>query len=337
VPKRSTPFQAVVRLVREHLAQPGVTVTESLLLTDSVLGVEREVDIVIEGTLDGEPIVISMEVNQRARPATLPWVQEQIAKHRNLPTNRLILVSKAGFTATALREVALAGGKVEALTPEVVMSDGEPVVTRLLFAAINYAPRVRKVHVRYQGELHEANGAEIDVFAHDGTLLGSLGHLTHEVLTIESVQAGMLIRAHNHPEREALQVFRCGFPVGDLGYYAKRMETGELHPIEEVEIWGEISFSQAEIPLTLTRLGGRLFGAAEAVNAFGRQMVWVGTTDYDAQVTTISWQATDRADLDWIPVPHHARLFPGLLKFSVPLGSSTGLLSGVGIPRQTGR
>jgi hypothetical protein len=59
-------------MVRQQLAQPGVTVTESKLLMDAVLGVEREVDIVIEGELDGEPIVISMEVIERNRPASLP-------------------------------------------------------------------------------------------------------------------------------------------------------------------------------------------------------------------------------------------------------------------------
>ena len=36
MPKRSTPFQAIVRLVREHFAQSGVTITESKLLRDAV-------------------------------------------------------------------------------------------------------------------------------------------------------------------------------------------------------------------------------------------------------------------------------------------------------------
>jgi hypothetical protein len=35
-------------LVRKHLAEPGATITESKLLRDS-LGIEREVDIVVEG------------------------------------------------------------------------------------------------------------------------------------------------------------------------------------------------------------------------------------------------------------------------------------------------
>ena len=98
MPKRSTPFQAVVRLVRQHFAQPGVTITESKELRDDRLGIDREVDIVIEGELDGEPMVISVEVVEHGRPATLPWVEQMLRKHRNLPTNRLLLVSKSGFS-----------------------------------------------------------------------------------------------------------------------------------------------------------------------------------------------------------------------------------------------
>lgn len=41
--KRSTPFQAVVRLVRQHFAQAAVTVIESKMLRDAVLNIERVV------------------------------------------------------------------------------------------------------------------------------------------------------------------------------------------------------------------------------------------------------------------------------------------------------
>lgn len=112
MPKRSTPFQAIVRLVREHFAQPGVTITESKFLRDAIAGIDREVDIVIEGEFDGEPMVVSIEVNERARRAGLPWVQEMLSKHRNMPTNRLILVSKAGFTRPALIQVDAEAGRV---------------------------------------------------------------------------------------------------------------------------------------------------------------------------------------------------------------------------------
>jgi hypothetical protein len=51
-----------VHLVLQHYAGPGVTVTEWKFLHDPDLG-EREVDI-FEAEADGDPIVISIEVNE---------------------------------------------------------------------------------------------------------------------------------------------------------------------------------------------------------------------------------------------------------------------------------
>jgi len=76
-------------------------VTESKFLQDPLVG-EREVDIVVEAEADGDPVVISLEVNERGRAAPVDWVEQQIEKHRRLPTNKLVLVSRAGFSRKAL-------------------------------------------------------------------------------------------------------------------------------------------------------------------------------------------------------------------------------------------
>jgi hypothetical protein len=124
-----------------------VTVTESKMLRDAVLG-EREVDIVIEGEFDGEPMVISVEVIEHGRVATLPWVEQMLRKHRDLPTNRLLLVSKSGFSHKALTVIEREAGRVQALTPRVIEVNGEVVVKRLFVDAIDYKPTDGKVHVR---------------------------------------------------------------------------------------------------------------------------------------------------------------------------------------------
>lgn len=140
MPKRSTPFQAIVRLVREHFAQSGVTITESKLLRDAVTGYKPEVDIVIEGELDGEPMVISVEVIEHSRKATIEWVHRMLRKHRDLPTNRLLLVSKSGFSRQALVAIEKEAGRVQALTPEIVEVDGEPVIKSLFVDQITTIP-----------------------------------------------------------------------------------------------------------------------------------------------------------------------------------------------------
>lgn len=93
MPKQTTSFQMVVAFVRQHGAPRNVSITESKYLGGAQLGVEREVDVVVEGDFDGGPVVTSIEVIEHSRPAPVTWVEQQVAKHRHLPTNHLVLVS----------------------------------------------------------------------------------------------------------------------------------------------------------------------------------------------------------------------------------------------------
>jgi hypothetical protein len=58
MPRRTTPFQAIVHPLRRHSAGPGVIVPEPKYVRDPVLG-PREVDIVVEAEADGDAVVIS--------------------------------------------------------------------------------------------------------------------------------------------------------------------------------------------------------------------------------------------------------------------------------------
>jgi hypothetical protein len=315
--KRSTPFQAIVRLVRQHFAEPGVAVAESKLLRDAVLGNEREVDIVIEGNLDGEPMVISVEVREQRRPATLNWVQEMIQKHRNLPTNLLLLVSSSGFSKSALSAIDREAN-VQALTPEVIEVGGEAVVKRLYMDLINYSATSCTVYVRSEdGRTAVPGQPDTDIYGDDGTLLGPLAYLVHEAIHLDSVSLRLSIEAHSHPERDQVKTFSLGLAMPQLGYHLKRAETGELHVIEELEVWGDFTWAQTEVPLTLTKLGGRVYGAAQAPIA-GRPAVWVGTSDLVEQTTTISWQTTDAAGPLQPLAQFQPMHFPGLLKLFPP-------------------
>jgi len=318
MPKRTTPFQMVVHFVRKHLAKPGVTVTESKLLHDVVLGADREVDVVVEGEFDGDPVVTSVEVIERKRPASVDWVEQQIAKHRHLPTNRLVLVSKSGFSENACKAVAAQGGWVEAVRPEVVEVDGQPVVKRLFFDSVrltpvNYYMRVR----RPDGEIVLTPGlANIDVYNTDGELIGPLAHLAGEAVNLQWVATKFSIEAHAHPDRSELKGFSCAFVLGQLGYCLRHNETGELHRIEILLIEGQFVFAQDEIPFTISDLADRRFGAGEAT-LLGRPTVWVATDNVEAQTTTVSWRTADGKPL-FDPPPVRQMHFPGLLKLIPP-------------------
>src|ERR1700722_289096 len=114
MPKRTNEFQRLVYLVRTHVAA-GATVTESKELIDKVTGKRREVDICLEGSVGGGPSVISIEGTDLGRKADAPWVEKMTGKHKDLPTDVLILYSRSGFTPAALSKAKFYNKRVVAL------------------------------------------------------------------------------------------------------------------------------------------------------------------------------------------------------------------------------
>ncbi|WP_301176653.1 restriction endonuclease [Actinomadura geliboluensis] len=124
MPARSNDFQAVVYFVERHLAADA-TVTESASLTDRVTGQDREVDVLITCHVAGHPIRIGIECRDRTRRDDVGWVEQMRAKHDDLPTDRLVLVSASGFTAAA---AAKAGHyNIEVVTPGHPIPDDGPL------------------------------------------------------------------------------------------------------------------------------------------------------------------------------------------------------------------
>jgi len=72
MPKRSNEFQQLVYLIQQQTADEA-TVTESKELVDRQTKAKVEVDIVIEAIANEFPIIISLEVRNRKRSATVEW------------------------------------------------------------------------------------------------------------------------------------------------------------------------------------------------------------------------------------------------------------------------
>ncbi|MBV1718648.1 MAG: hypothetical protein KMY51_01430 [Desulfomicrobium sp.] len=67
---------------------------------------DREIDIVGITTVHGYEIVLSIECRDHARPADVTWVEGMAKKHEHLPTSKLVLWSRSGFTKAAHRKAA---------------------------------------------------------------------------------------------------------------------------------------------------------------------------------------------------------------------------------------
>ena len=100
MPKRTNALQKAIKLIEEYKGD-FLELQESAMLYDQTAGIKREVDIVLIGEINGHSITIAFEVTGGKRPVDVQWVESMISKHKNLSTDKLILVSSSGFTKSA--------------------------------------------------------------------------------------------------------------------------------------------------------------------------------------------------------------------------------------------
>jgi hypothetical protein len=103
MPARSNIFQRLVFELHRDLG-PDWNVSESRLLTDTVTGDPREVDVVAEAVVGGYPLLLCIEVRDQGRPANVNWLEGMAQKHKHLPTSKLVLWSSSGYSASALKK-----------------------------------------------------------------------------------------------------------------------------------------------------------------------------------------------------------------------------------------
>jgi hypothetical protein len=200
MPKRSNDFQRLIYLIRHSLAD-GATVTESKLMRDRITKKPREVDVVIEGTVGSQKVIVSVECRHHQRVADVTWVEQAKTKHDRLATNALILTSKAGFTAEARRVAELYG--IELFTVEDVESADISAMlgpdSTLWYKTTTLSVEYVKVDFPPIGELESetlVSHAENLLYTADGAVIGPIGALVNAALNDESARAGLLADAN---------------------------------------------------------------------------------------------------------------------------------------------
>lgn len=108
MPKRSTPFQTVVKLLHTVLKPAGYRVTESRMVTDADTGVQREIDVCLESDAGGIPVVVAIEVREHKRPQDVKWIEELWGRYSQ-SGYRVVAVSKSGFNRPAKAKATARG------------------------------------------------------------------------------------------------------------------------------------------------------------------------------------------------------------------------------------
>ena len=130
MPQRTNPFQTLVTMIERALAPVGAKVQESEDLIDGTTGEPREVNVTIRFKIGEHEVILGVECTAGARPADVQWVEQLVQKHSSLPTNKLILVSKSGFTRTAERKSRALGAEPYSLV-DAETADWPAVIKKL--------------------------------------------------------------------------------------------------------------------------------------------------------------------------------------------------------------
>lgn len=128
MPQRTNAFQRLLTLLTATLGGQA-RITESAMLQDRVTGEQREVDILVTTTTASYQVSLGLEVVAWRRPADTPWIEKMRAKHENLPTDKLILVSESGFSKPAQTKARFYG--IETLTIEEAREADWPLIAKL--------------------------------------------------------------------------------------------------------------------------------------------------------------------------------------------------------------
>jgi hypothetical protein len=260
-----------MRLVCELMAEKGESVDESVMLVDRETGDEREVDVVIRGSIAGMPMRIGIETTARKKPADVKWVEAEVHKHQAVGTDKLILVSESGFTKRA-RTKALAKGAVPVQPEDFTSEDriGE-VVNRL---GSVWPKEVALTPTKLVGWVLDHNGNTAQASDLDLTTLIVTEH-GEELATISDeirrrfdanfpaicdqiglaeiagdVEANFILGMPDWiGTRNSEQFHAC------LGWQPEESEPPQFHRLVEIKVAGRAAISVAEIELTHKKLG----------------------------------------------------------------------------------
>lgn len=140
MPRRTNEFQELIATIYEQIVPDGGKVTESAMVLDEDSETLREVDILVEYRYAHHDFKLVIECRDRSRKDGVAWIDELIGKRRSLAVDKLVAVSKKGFSEPAAKKAQAHG--IDTLTvDEAVETDWERYAIKpgiVLLSDINY-------------------------------------------------------------------------------------------------------------------------------------------------------------------------------------------------------
>jgi hypothetical protein len=278
MPRRTNLFQRAVRVLHENIAGEAV-VEESKMLLDTDVGEPSEVDVVITTAVAGQEIIIGVEATAAGRKATRPWVDSMLGKHSSLPTDRLVLVSEAGFSKAARTKAEV--NRAIPLAPEDLRGDeAVGIVVNKLGAVFIKAFNLHMDEVAIRASVPgssdslEFEGAPVGtpLFAPNGDLLGTVAETIKGDIDRRFVQIAEEMDLANVTEAETrnitlsvqgpIEAFQNSdsdrVPAGPACVRLDEVdgERAFFGPVQSITVKARLEFEVGEIPLTHAKMTG---------------------------------------------------------------------------------
>lgn len=293
MPPRSNLFQDVVAIVKQHVAGDA-SVEESAELIDTITGARREVDVVIRTTVAGYTIVVSIECRDQKRPGDVTWVEQEHAKHSRLPTNRLVLISKSGFTAEAKLLAEKCG--ILAVMPALAGTEGaelaasmDSLIAKVAVLRINGGAATVQATAESPKERGRL-GPDLIFYNSDGQEIGTAYQVTEAIVRAADFTQALLTA---HPGVAEFQVYipdpdyRAHGSTDRQHFYMQNLgPPPHLKKITELLVTGSIEIRTGEFPLQHGNLEGADFAYGQSeIGTSPALIVMTGTGDEHRQIT----------------------------------------------------
>jgi hypothetical protein len=259
MPKRTNDFQRLIGVIQSHL-DPGVRVEEPAFLIDRITEAEREVDIVVRGSVGGHAVVISIECHDRARTDHVGWVEEMHGKHLRLPTNVLILASHSGFSEEAIKVAEVHGIRcfvfddVDVSSPDRIFPDTQSLWGKTWTIGIDGV----SITVDASGSLPRETGPaspDFQLFLEGGTPLCSAAEMVTALVNNDRLQER--IAAEIQPQHTFLELGWIGPLLGHRIYLRREDPPPScMRPIERFNVVARCSVTVHPFPLQYGQYGG---------------------------------------------------------------------------------
>jgi hypothetical protein len=262
MPARSNAFQQLIFLLHSQLDTHAM-VTESKMLPDQRTGDEREIDVMIEGSSGGYPVVIAVECIDHGRSATIEWVEQIWAKHQDLHTNKVVLVSRSGFTKNAEAKAKELG--------YVTLSLEEAEVADWLSDVVNSNWRVNAILSDDESQTSRPIGGEVTLFTKDRSTYASVQDVVQNI--VSSAELGKVILEHMHNNHLTTHTFTADYTFPEPA--VAKDDRGIDHSIGTLRITLNARRAQTPVPLRSGRVAGANVAYGEGEGGAGKLRIAV--------------------------------------------------------------